>query len=63
MKNFLLQRLHWKVKLTNDPEHKSWVFKTQKEAELFIEDRYNLTNHLGYNPDDTYHIYTTLEKP
>ena len=46
----------WKVKLTNDPEDKSWVFKTKKEAELFIEDRYNLTNHLGYNPDDTYYL-------
>jgi len=46
----------WKVKLADDPEGREWIFDTKGEAELFVDDRYNLTNHLGYNPDEIYYL-------
>ena len=36
----------WKVKLADDPEGREWIF----------DDRYNLTNLLGYNPDEIYYL-------
>ena len=47
----------WKVKLSDDLQEKSWDFNSKEEAESFIEDRYNLTSHLGYNPDDIYYLF------
>lgn len=47
----------WLVQLASETGKESaWTFSSKQKAEEFLEDRYNLTSHLGYDPNEVYYL-------
>jgi hypothetical protein len=47
----------WLVQLSSTTGKESaWTFSSKSKAEEFLEERYNLTKHLGYDPDEVYYL-------